>query len=56
MGDPPLGQNVVVTLADGGTSFAYWDGERWMVGVENDPQDAPLGAEVISWALNTSEA
>jgi hypothetical protein len=56
MGDPPLGQNVVVTLTGGGTSLAYWDGEQWMIGVENDPLDAPLDAEVTSWQLVTSEA
>ena len=46
---PNLGQNVTVTLADGTTCEAYWDGTTWMVGVDNDPLDAPLGKEVISW-------
>lgn len=55
MGDPPLGQNVVVTLADGGTLLACWDGEKWMVGVEGNPQDEPLAGEAVSWSLLTSE-
>lgn len=54
MGDPPLGQIVVVSLADGGTALAYWDGERWMVGVDNDPEDALLIGEVTGWTLSTS--
>lgn len=53
MDDPPLGQNVVVSLSDGGTALAYWDGERWMVGVDNDPEDIPLIGEVTGWALST---
>lgn len=51
MDEPPVGQNVRVTLPDGSTDWAYWDGTRWMVGVDDNPVDSPLGQEVIAWAL-----
>jgi hypothetical protein len=50
MEDPPIGQEVVVTLAGGGSCLAYWLDGQWRVGVENDSQDHRLEAEVISWA------
>lgn len=47
---PPLGQEVVVTFTGNvDQALAYWDGSQWMVGVDNDPNDAPLGHAVESW-------
>ena len=46
---PPLGQEVVVTLADGSELLAYWNGVCWMVGVAHDPIDAVLAGDVIEW-------
>lgn len=46
---PPEGQNVLVTLADGSELLAYWSAGQWFVGVDDDPNDAPLEAEVVSW-------
>jgi len=51
MDEPPLGQEVEVTLSDGSVTLAMWDGEKWMVGVAYDPIDAPLRRKVISWGL-----
>lgn len=48
---PPEGQNVIVTLTDGGEVYAYWSAGQWWVGVENDPIDAPLQGVVLSWRL-----
>lgn len=45
---PPIGQNVVVTLADGTETLAYWDNDQWWTGVENDPDDVVLEG-VVSW-------
>jgi hypothetical protein len=53
MGDPPLGQEVVVTLAEGGSCLAYWRDGQWWVGVEDDPLDALLEEEVTGWAWRT---
>lgn len=51
---PPVGIEVVVTLADDGTqSCAYWTGTQWWTGVEDNPNDAPLGRVVESWARRT---
>jgi hypothetical protein len=49
MEDPPIGQEVVVTLAGGGSCIAYWNGERWMQGVAYNPIDVPLDDEVVTW-------
>lgn len=45
-----LGQNVVITLADGTETQAYWDGLQWWTGLEDDDQDMPLMNDyVIAW-------
>jgi YD repeat-containing protein len=45
-----LGQLVTVTLVNGETTQAYWDGLQWWVGVEDDDNDAPIINEfVASW-------
>lgn len=40
---------VQALLADGSIVEAYWDGVCWMQGVENNPIDAVITQEVISW-------
>lgn len=45
-----LGQSVIVTLANGTETPAYWDGVQWWIGLENDDQDAPLMNDfVVAW-------
>lgn len=46
---PSEGQNVLVTLADGSETLAYWYNGQWWVGVPDHPQDIPLTAEVVFW-------
>ena len=46
---PPLGQAVIVTLADGSELLAAWDGVQWTIGVDDDPIDATLPGEVAAW-------
>jgi hypothetical protein len=54
MNYPPEGTEVVVTLADSSAqTLAYWTGSEWWMGVEDDPNDAPLGHPVESWAWRT---
>jgi hypothetical protein len=53
MEDPPLGQEVLVTLASGGFCLAYWQGGQWWVGVADDPADALLLEQVASWSWRT---
>lgn len=53
MDELPIGQEVVVTLADGSSKLAYWFGGQWWEGVENDPVDALVTEEVISWRWRT---
>lgn len=49
---PPLGQNVNVTLVNGSTAIAYWDGLQWWVGVDGQPDDLPIVNEFVSsWAF-----
>jgi hypothetical protein len=50
---PPVGQNVVVTLASGGVCLAYWSNGQWWVSVENDPVDALLSETVVEWQWRT---
>lgn len=45
-----LNQMVLVTLADGTQTEAYWDGLQWWTGLENDPEDVPIvNAFVVAW-------
>jgi hypothetical protein len=53
MNEPPVGQNVVVTLASGMFCLAYWDGAQWWVGIENNPVDALLSEPVVEWKWRT---
>ena len=53
MEDPPIGQEVEVTLAGGGSCLAYWKDGQWWIGVEDDPLDAPLNQSVVKWELRS---
>lgn len=53
MEQPPIGQEVVVSLADGGEWLAIWNGIEWLVGVNDDPNDEPLNATVVDWRWRT---
>lgn len=49
---PPIGQNVEVTLVNGTTCVALYDGAQWWVGVPDQDADIPLANEfVVSWAI-----
>ena len=52
---PPIGQEVVIALADGTYMLAYWKGGSWWQGVANDPDDWLVEAEVIGWEWRTEE-
>jgi hypothetical protein len=46
---PPDGQNVLVTLADGSESLAYWHDGAWWVGVDGVANDIVLEQVVEFW-------
>jgi hypothetical protein len=46
---PPVGQNVIATLANGEEILAYWLDGSWWVGVENNPEDSKVMEFVVSW-------
>lgn len=46
---PPVGQNVIATLANGEEVLAYWADGAWWVGVENNPEDTQVKDYVVSW-------
>lgn len=46
---PPIGLQIVAILNTGEEKVAYWDGNKWMQGVENDPVDILLEENVVSW-------
>lgn len=51
---PEVGISVNITLANGSTFPAYWDGLQWWMGVNDDPNDVPVTNEfVVSWNLPT---
>lgn len=54
MEQPPTGQEVVVILAGESEALAIWDGQQWLMGVNDDPIDRPLGLEVIDWRWRDS--
>ena len=53
MDEPPVGQNVVVTLAGGEFCLAYWNDGQWWVGVDNNSIDALLNKSVVAWHWRT---
>lgn len=53
MDELPIGQEVVITLADGSSKLAYWSNGQWWEGVDNNPIDSIIEEEVISWAWRT---
>lgn len=50
---PPLGVEVLVITDNNEYLYAIWNGEYWESGVEDDPFQAPLNKNVISWQWRT---
>lgn len=50
---PPIGQEVVIALADGTYMLAYWKDGSWWQGMAYDPNDWLVEAEVIGWEWRT---
>jgi len=46
---PQLGTNVFVILDTGEEKIGYWNGETWMQGVDNNPDDIVLTGNVVDW-------
>jgi hypothetical protein len=47
---PPENQTVNISLANGTTLPAYWDGTQWWAGLNDDPNDVPIANSfVVSW-------
>lgn len=47
---PPVGQNVEITLQNGSTFMAYFDGTQWWMGVPDEANDVPVvNSYVVSW-------
>lgn len=51
---PPIGLVVVAILDTGEEELGYWDGTKWMQGVDNDPNDIEISGNVVSWKEDTS--
>lgn len=51
MNYPEIGLNVLVTLDNNQEIVGYWDGAKWMQGVDNDPIDIPIIENVVSWRV-----
>jgi hypothetical protein len=47
---PILGQNVNIVYDDGTEDIGYWNGDIWMQGVDNDPNDIEIIKTVVSWS------
>ena len=48
--NPPINQQVEVTLANGSVFVAMFDGLQWWMGVNDDPNDVPItNSFVVSW-------
>ena len=45
---PPVGQNIIATLANGEEVLAYWLDGSWWVGQPDNPVDIVLEG-VVSW-------
>lgn len=45
---PTEGENVTVTLDNGVTLTAYWDGTQWWAGINGEPQDVPISNDHVS--------
>lgn len=50
---PPIGQEVVIALADGTYMLAYWKDGNWWQGMAHDPNDWLVEAEIIGWDWRT---
>jgi hypothetical protein len=54
---PESDQEVKVVMQNGAMFRAYWDGERWYVGVSDNGYDAPLDSSLIAyWEYITDDS
>ena len=54
-GYPEVGRVVQVRLSDETEVLAYWDGNQWMTGVDDDPEDAVLQDQALCWCVNEQQ-
>lgn len=48
--NPPIGQNVIITLSSGMKLIAEWDGAQWWAPLNDSPDAAPIANNfVIAW-------
>lgn len=52
---PPIGREVLVTLADNSRCLAMYANGKWFIGVDNNAQDAELQGTVKSWGFCSPE-
>lgn len=50
---PPIGHEVIITLADTTVMLAYWKNDSWWQGIANNPEDLLVESKVISWEWRT---
>jgi hypothetical protein len=48
---PPLGLGVIAILDTDEEKIGYWDGTKWMQGVDDDPNDIEMVGNVVSWKV-----
>lgn len=48
---PPIGLGVIAILDTGEEKIGYWDGTKWMQGVDDDPNDIEIVGNVVSWKV-----
>jgi hypothetical protein len=47
---PPEGETVTITLDNGVSISATWDGVQWWAGLNDEPEDVPISNDyVASW-------
>lgn len=54
MNQPPTGQEVVVMIDNNSECLAIWDGDQWVIGVNNNPVEEPLELTVVDWRWRDS--
>lgn len=51
---PDIGLVVVAILDTGEEKLGYWDGTKWMQGVDYNPDDIELPGNIVSWKKDMS--
>lgn len=47
---PPVGETVAITLDNGTSIAATWDGSQWWAGLNEEPNDVPISNDhVTGW-------